>query len=388
MTPRARATEAVRAEILSAGRFVRRTWTVPGRERALVVQSLKAAFAALLAWVIARSWLEAPMPYIAPWVAVVLVRATVYRSYTQALQQLAAIALGTVLATAGGMALGDPTVAMAVVLPVTMLLSNWGKLGDQGLYGATAALFSLSFGEPGVGVAVVRLLESALGAAVGVGVNVLVLPPVYLRSTRNAIGEVVEETTRTLTAVADGLASSWEDRLARDWHRRARGLHGLLEQARSALEWSRESARFNPHRGHRAKLRNLEIPFQQSLYLLEQLTDHLNNLTRTLVEAADQRADGPRPAEGVAAVYSEFLTRAAAAVEAYGGLIEGSRPAHDRFSAAVDGVSGAHDELRHSLRGRDVTQPEWLSLYGSLLADARRVTEELLAEQSRHRDDQ
>ncbi|MBC7267555.1 MAG: FUSC family protein, partial [Streptomyces sp.] len=63
---------------------VRAAWRGPGRERDLAVQSLKAAAAALLAWLVAREWLGDPMALMAPWVAVVLVQATVYSSLRQA----------------------------------------------------------------------------------------------------------------------------------------------------------------------------------------------------------------------------------------------------------------------------------------------------------------
>ncbi|MGW7356260.1 FUSC family protein [Streptomyces sp. NPDC054802] len=373
--------EAVRGETMAAGRFAKRAVSQPGRERDLAVQSLKAALAAWLAWLIASTWLQAPLAFVAPWVAVVLVRATVYQSFAQGMQQLGAIALGTVLATAGGMALGNPTVAMAVVLPVTMLLSNWGRLGDQGLYSATAALFTLTFADPGVDAAVARLLESLLGATVGVVVNMLVLPPVYLRSTESALRNVVEEATRTLVSIADGLTGPWGYRQARDWHQRARHLFSLMSQARSALERSRESVRLNPNRRRRAELRTLQHSASHSLYVLEQLTEYLSDLTRTLVEASDNRTDNPRPEDGVMALYSQFLHRVADAVDAYGGLVtDGSHSTRERLRTAVDAVRDAQQQLHRDLSRKDTSHPEWMALYGSLLVDARRVTEGLLAD--------
>ncbi|MEU1889593.1 FUSC family protein [Streptomyces pristinaespiralis] len=373
--------EAVRGETMAAGRFAKRAVSQPGRERDLAVQSLKAALAAWLAWLIASTWLQAPLAFVAPWVAVVLVRATVYQSFAQGMQQLGAIALGTVLATAGGMALGNPTVAMAVVLPVTMLLSNWGRLGDQGLYSATAALFTLTFADPGVDSAVARLLESLLGAAVGVGVNMLVLPPVYLRSTESALRNVVEESTRTLTSIVAGLTGPWGYRQARDWHQQARHLFSLISQARSALERSRESARLNPNRRRRAELKTLQHSASHSLYVLEQLTEYLSDLTRTLVEASDDRTDNPRPEDGVTALYSQFLHRVADAVDAYGGLVtDGSQSTRERLRTAVEAVRDAQQQLHRDLSRKDTSHPEWMALYGSLLVDARRVTEGLLAD--------
>ncbi len=77
----------------------------------------KAALAAWVAWAVAGWWLRAPVAFVAPWVAVVLVESTVYRSIAHGLQQLAAIAAGTVAATAVALLLHSTMAAMAVVLP-------------------------------------------------------------------------------------------------------------------------------------------------------------------------------------------------------------------------------------------------------------------------------
>ncbi|GDY58514.1 hypothetical protein SVIO_091370 [Streptomyces violaceusniger] len=70
----------VRAEARGIVDAVVRAWRGPGRERDLLVQSLKAAGAATLAWAVSGWWLKDPVALMAPWVAVVLVQATVYRS--------------------------------------------------------------------------------------------------------------------------------------------------------------------------------------------------------------------------------------------------------------------------------------------------------------------
>ncbi len=51
-----------------------------------MVQSLKAAGAAAVAWAVTGWWLEAPMALMAPWAAVALVQGTVYRSLRSAVQ--------------------------------------------------------------------------------------------------------------------------------------------------------------------------------------------------------------------------------------------------------------------------------------------------------------
>ncbi|MGW2835395.1 aromatic acid exporter family protein [Streptomyces sp. NPDC001286] len=62
-----------------------------------------------------------------------LVESTVYRSIAHGLQQLAAIAVGTVAATAFALALDSTMLTMALVLPAVLLLAQWQRLGSQGI---------------------------------------------------------------------------------------------------------------------------------------------------------------------------------------------------------------------------------------------------------------
>ncbi|MFV2120424.1 FUSC family protein [Streptomyces sp. Act-28] len=377
--------EALRTETRSATRAVRRAWTGPGRERDLAAQSLKAALAALIAWIVASRLLQAPMAFIAPWVAVALVRSTVYRSLTQSLEQLAAVALGTTLATATGMVFGDPTLAMVLVLPVTLLLGNWRKLGDQGVYGATAALFTLTTGDPGVDQAVARLLESLLGAAVGVAVNMLIRPPVYLRDSRDSLRAALDATSGCLTGVARGLAGPWDHEDARAWDREARRVAELAGAARDVLVTTEESARLNPAARRRARL--LRDFHAHTLYVLGELARHTGDLTRTLMEAADGSTARPRPEEDVAARYARFLQRLADAVTAFGDVVAEDRgPARSRLRRAVEETEAAHRDLRRLLADRGAADPEWMGLYGSLLVDAHRAVRQLLREPPHHDD--
>lgn len=377
-----RVAEAVSGEATAVGRAARRAWAGPGRERDVVVQSVKAALAAVVAWLIAGQWLSAPMAFVAPWVAVVLVRATVYQSAAQAVQQVIAIALGTALATAGGMAVGIPWLAMAVVLPLVLLLGSWPRLGDQGIYAATTALFTLTFHQATLDLALARILEALLGAAVGVGVNMLIFPPTHLRSTCNSVQEVTESACRTLRSIADGLDDAWDHQQARDWHQQARRLFRLLEQARSALERSRESTRMNPDRRRRAELRRINDPYRHTLAVLEELADYLTDLTRTLAEAAAATPAPPRPDGDSLAPYAQFLREVAAAVDAYGQMVNGedSSRARNRLKENAHKVRTGHDRLRRSLMGYGIRDPESVALYGSLLMDARRLTDDLLSE--------
>ncbi|MFD3505032.1 aromatic acid exporter family protein [Streptomyces sp. NPDC058678] len=378
-----RVTGAVRRHSGTAVQAVRRAWAGPGRERDLVVQAGKAALAACVAWGVAGWWLKAPMAFVAPWMAVVLVESTVYRSIAHGLQQLAAIAVGTVVATAVALVLDSTMATMALVLPAVLLLAQWQRLGSQGIYAATGALFVLTGGQVSVVSSGARIAEAVFGALVGVAVNALIRPPVYLRDTRAALEEAACEAQDILDAVADGVADGeWEGHEAGEWHERALRLGRLVDQARSAVGWSRESMRINPRgRGGRA----VSAPgkaYDDALAVLEDVAVHTAGVTRTVLETADQHGELARPGAQMTGPYADFLRHTARAVGLYGqsrfAESGGDDCAAEALREAVAGLRGTLDELQRRLPAAVQDDPGALATHGTLLAQARRLADQLV----------
>jgi hypothetical protein len=322
------------------------------------------------------------MAFVAPWVAVVLVESTVYRSIAHGLQQLAAFAMGTAAATAGALALDGTMAAMALILPVVLLLAQWQRLGAQGVYAATGALFVLTGGQPGLASSAARLAEAVFGAVVGIVVNALIRPPVYLRDTRAALEEASREARAILEAVADALAAGeWDPHAAGECHERALRLARLVDQARSAIGWGRESMRVNP-RGRRSQA--LTPPgqaYDDALAVLDHVAVHTAAVTRTVLEAAERDGTTLRPEPRITGPYADFLRHTARAVGLYGQ----ARFAEDAGGRSVDRALGeAVAELRRvlgalhrSLPDTARDDPAALATHGTLLAQARRLADQL-----------
>ncbi|WP_328314741.1 aromatic acid exporter family protein [Streptomyces sp. NBC_00442] len=284
-------------------RSARRALSGPGPERDTAVQALKAAAAALIAWALAGWWWEAPMAMLAPWTALFLVQSTVYRSLKTALQQFVVVVVGTLLATGAGALTGNTMFAMLIALPVTTLFGSYARFGTQGLNAPTAALFVLVYGTYSGFDILHRFLETLLGAAIGLTVNALVLPPVHSRSVRHLRGRLPDESAALLHTVADGLD---DGDMAQDdaeaWHDRARRLTDRVTDLRTARRWSEESYRFNP--GHRLRRSAPLPPAADWDYTWDRITNHLEAITRTLAETAAKQPDGevlPGPAPGIVA---------------------------------------------------------------------------------------
>ncbi|MER5884874.1 aromatic acid exporter family protein [Streptomyces sp. NPDC001941] len=365
-----------RRHLHAAAQSIGRARSGPGRERDLAAQAAKAALAACLAWAVAGWWLDAPMAFVAPWTAIVLVESTVYRSIAHGLQQLGAIATGTVVATTAALLLHSTMLAMALVLPAVVLVGNWRRLGNQGVNAATGALFVLVSGPVGIPSSAARLAEAVFGAAVGIAVNALVRPPVYLRDTRAALRDATREAHDILLAVADGLAGDrWDTGEASAVHERALRLYRLVEQAHEAIGHGRESLRANL-RGAADGQWTPDEDYDDAVLVLDYAAVHTAGVTRTLLEVT--RGDGPtaRPHPQLARHYADFLRQSARALDLYGR----SRFGHhgdEELHSAVEDLNRTLDGLRLQLAQATMSGLEDIATYGTLLAHAHRLATQL-----------
>ncbi|MGA5049866.1 FUSC family protein [Streptomyces cellulosae] len=382
----ARAVDAVRWEAGSVGRAARAVVRGPGRERDLLVQSLKAALAALLAWLVAQVWLGDPMALMAPWVALVLVQATVYSSLVTGARQFAAICVGALVASGAQAVTDDNTGALALSVPVLVLLSNWRRFGDQGIYAATTAVFTIASGTVSVEAVGHRLGQAALGAVIGVAVNAFVLPPVHLRDVRENLAALAREAGEVLSAVAGDLREGeWDAQTAVGRLNTAKRLQDRLDALRSARGWSRESLLLTSgwlRTLHRAPTEAL--PSEDEDERLGRVTGHVTALTRSLAVAADEERSAAVPDPEVLRSYGKLLELLADSCHAEADRLLGEKEPGDplldeRTDAAMrelhtalqEGLTqeAGQDAARTAVLGTLVLQAE--NLWADLNPDAR-----------------
>ncbi|WP_234310768.1 MULTISPECIES: FUSC family protein [unclassified Streptomyces] len=376
----ARPMDAVRREARSVGEAARAVWRRPGRERDLVVQSLKAAAAAVLAWLVGGVWMGDPLALMAPWVALVLVQATVYSSLLTGARQFGAICVGTVLASAAEAVTGDTTGALALSVPVLMLLANWRRFGDQGIYAATTALFTLTAGSVTMSSVGHRVGQAALGAAIGVAVNALVLPPVHLRDVRENLAALAREAGDVLGTVAGDLREGeWDAQTAAGWLSASARLERCLESLRSARRWSQESLRltYGPLRALQ-RVPQTPLPPQDEDERLSRVTGHVTALTRALAVAVDDKRT-PAPPDGPALrAYADMLHLIGQACHT-----ESDRLLNDSVDPCMDGemdekMRRLHERLQERLREHAGQGATHTAVLGTLLLQAENLWAEVV----------
>lgn len=230
---------APQAGYLSAAR---RTWVSHPRWSLAV----KGALAAALAWFVGTLVPEpfSQYPYYAPLGAVLATTSTVVRSVRESLQTVAAVLVGAVIARAVDLVPLPGPLEIAAVAGIALLCVGWRIFGDMGTWAVTSAIFVLILGS-GEGLGYVGSYAGLIvvGAAIGVGINLL-LPPLPLTPSELALGRLRD----ALADQVEALATWLEDEGTLDpdeWESRRHGLIPTIEGARAAVGQMREAAKAN-----------------------------------------------------------------------------------------------------------------------------------------------
>ena len=319
-----------------------------------VLQLAKTVLAAVAAWVIATSVLDLPQPFLAPWSALLVVHATVYRTFSKGTQQVAATVVAVLLATAVGETLGLSTVAVALLLVVALLLGTVPWLGAEATTIATTGLVVLTTGFESDALLISRLLDTAIGVAVGLLVNVIVWPPLRRRTAAEAMDRIDDAIGELLVDIAGGLGDGCQDEDVTGWIDRTRDLDGDLEHAWALVRQAQESARMNPRRPAR-EMKNPE-QWHELLRRMEQAVAETRSLARTL---GGQRAHRE--------TWGEALRRP---VDLDAGRRR-PRPRAGADPAALVDVRRRLEVFTEELRTTE-RSPEW-PIYGALIINLRNI---------------
>lgn len=317
-----------------------------------VLQMAKTVLAAVTAWVIAASVLDLPQPFLAPWAALLVVHATVYRTFSKGTQQVAATVVAVVLASAVGEAFGLTTAAIAILLVIAFAMGAVPWLGAEVTTIATTALVVLTTGFDSDVMLISRLLDTAIGVAVGLVVNVVVWPPLRRHTAAKALDQVDDAIGELLVDMADDLRAGGEVEDVESWIERTRDIDEDLDHAWALVRQAQESARMNPRR----PARSMKDP-KQWHGLLRRMEQAVAD-TRSLAHTIGAQAGASAPDRSFAEPWVEMLGdagRAAASADPQALL------------AVRERLAAFTEELRQTERS-----PEW-PIYGAMIINLRNI---------------
>jgi uncharacterized membrane protein YgaE (UPF0421/DUF939 family) len=260
-----------------------------------LVQNAKIVLAAVLAWVVAIDVLGLSHPILAPWSAVLVVHATVYRTFARGAQQVTATVLAVVLAWSVGHVLGIGAVSLGVTLTLAFAIGRFRWLRDESTTLATTAIVVLGTGFLSeANLFFGRLADTLVGIGVGLLVNLLVWPPLRDRGAAAFVTEIAHEIGDVLTEIASGLGLDLDQDQVEEWLRMCREVDVHHDRAWGLVRQARESTRLNPRqRARRSRVSDLE----DVLHCLEQAVSEVESMLRTLAlsaESANAWEDGFR----------------------------------------------------------------------------------------------
>ncbi len=321
------------------------------------LQLVKTVAAAVTAWVLAAALLELPQPFLAPWSALLVVHATVYRTFSQGARQVTATTIGVVLAWGVGVTLGLDTISVAVALLVGLAVGAIAWFEDQATTIAATALVVLATGfSQDDSMLFSRLADTAIGIAVGLLVNALVWPPLRRRTAIAAIDRLDDHIGQLLSRMAAQLREGADTDDARGWVEETRTLDGEIDDAWGMVRQAQESARMNPRRSAR-QLRQPKL-WVSLLHHMEQAVAEGRSMARTLGRALDRDEGWDREfADG----WFHLLAETGDAVEA----ADSQRLHHVRQSL---------DDLVGRLEGLEPLPARWPE-YGALLLNLRNIVD-------------
>ncbi|MGU3643959.1 hypothetical protein ACLBXX_03265 [Microbacterium sp. C23T] len=217
----------------------------------------KTSLAAVLAWYLAPliPFAEDQYSYYAPLGALVTMHPTIARSARVGGEVLIGLALGIGLGLCGiaAMRLGAPGgLVLGLVIGVGVLLGGLRLLGVGGDWAPLAGLFVLLTGSADPeGFSISYLGTVAFGVVIGIAVNLVVVPPLYLRRASERLSALRDTVTGLLDDAADAVA---EDGIRADRFEAAlRTLAETRATVTAEVDEAEESARGNPAAGATVK---------------------------------------------------------------------------------------------------------------------------------------
>ena len=247
-----------------------------------LIQLVKAVAAAVVSWVLADRVLGLPQAFLAPWSSLLVVHATVYRTFSRGAKQVAGAVVGVVIAWLVGNFIGSSAVGLTLVLLAGLLVGQVGWLRDEATTAATTGMFVLTTGySTHDWLLVDRLLDTAVGIVVGLAVNLMLWPPLRDYTAARAIDGVDDGVGDLLCRMAHGLRDGCGEEVVEEWVDRTRELDHDIDHAWAMVRQARESSRLNPRRAAAAGVRSTET-YEAILRDNEQAVAEARSMARTL----------------------------------------------------------------------------------------------------------
>lgn len=339
--------------------------------------------AAVLSFAVAQHLGTSAQPLLAPLTALLVVQLTMYQTIAHGLDRIASVLAGVLIAVGVAELVGLTWWSLGATVSVSLVLGRMLRLGANLLEVPISAMIVLAVGGNST-LAAGRVYETLIGAAVGIAVNIVIAPPLYVQPAADALTDLSERMADVLGGLATELRAGWSRPAADRWLNQARGLAAEVARADRTLASAEESSRFNP-RGSRA--RDAQPRLRSGLTGLEHAYVALRSLCRALLDRTyyvpddrQEHAYTPLARQALA----EALDEAAAAVRSVGShagsvgpLSPGAADPIREIDARLTALQEGRARLSELLLVDPVSDPAAWQQHGALLAGLDRLRVEI-----------
>lgn len=342
-------------------------------------RTLRSTVAATLAFVVALWLTPNPAPLLAPLTALLVVQVTLYATLTSGLRRVNAVVAGVTVSVVFSALVGLSWWSLGLLILFAQASGYMVRAGEFVPEAAISAMLVLAVAETPLG----RLVETLIGAVVGLLFNAVFIPPVWVSTAGAAIQDLAGGMRRLLLHLARELGGRTPVERAADTLYEARRLDQEVGQVDVSLTRAEDSLRLNPRVREGVLSR---IVLRTGLDTLEVCIVILRTITRTITELATKRTDEPLFPPEVSAALADLLTHLAATVGSFGVLIttqvsSSAEEAETRMVSELEASRAARERVAYLLLDRVQEHPRQWQLHGSLLAEIDRILNELDVEQ-------
>ncbi|HEY4604622.1 MAG TPA: FUSC family protein [Blastococcus sp.] len=328
--------------------------------------------------------LHTPPPLIAALTALLVVQATLASTLVNGVQRVLSVVAGVALAVLFVSVVGLTWWSLGALVAVSIVVGQLLRLGPHLVEVPISAMLVLGVGYTAGAqtVGAGRVIETLIGAAVGVLVNVVFPPAVQSRYAGQSVEKFANEIGALLDDAATDLAAgtATADRAER-WLEDARRLNRHVPRVDRALTHAEESRRLNL----RAWTTPPVVGLREGLDALEHISVSMRTLFRAVYDTVrEQRGvrENPQYAEDVRGTAALLCSRMSRVVREFGVLVRaemetGGGQEREHLAEALDELRRArieaHDLLIEDPRSR---QGLW-ELNSTLLTIVDRMLDEL-----------
>lgn len=349
------------------------------RREPVVVQTVRSATGATIAYA-AAVWLlgSKPPPLLAPLTALLVVQVTLYATLTSGVRRVNAVVAGVLIAVGFSAWVGLTWWSLGLLIISALVTGHLVRVGEFVPEVAISAMLVLGVTHA-TDLALTRVLETLVGAGVGLLFNIVFVPPVWVEDAGESIEDLAKRMSALLLELGEELGGHTPVEEATARVEEARRLDHDISEVDEALTRAEESVRFNP----RVKEGLLSrIVLRTGLDTLEICAVILRVTTRSLADLARARTEEALFPPDVSAALRELFINMAGAVQSFSVLItdQVSANAEDAETFLLTELSAARMSREHVARlllEKVQEHPRQWQLHGALLAEIDRFLDEL-----------